>query len=120
MLLSARFLNDVASVNSFEAASALELFAGDDQTFYFQIVDLSLDRSDQGFSPQGRRYMPVTGATLYVTLINVDDAKVVRRYASQPFTQDPSIWAIPLPASDPLKGTVNLRMQDRACSGSFG
>jgi hypothetical protein len=111
MLLSARFLNDVVSVNSMEIANSLEMYAGDDQTFYFQIVDLSLDRAEQGFSPAGRRYMPPAGSTLVVTLMNVDDAKVVRRYASIPFAQDPSIWSIPLLASDPLRGTVNLRME---------
>lgn len=109
MLLSARFLNDVGSVNSFELTNQLEIYAGDGQTLYFQLVDASLDRPDQGFFPAGRRYMPPATSGLVVTLMNVDDAKVVLRTATQPFAGDASIWSIPILSTDPLKGTVNWK-----------
>jgi hypothetical protein len=109
MLLSARFLIDVAGVNSFEHSVQLEFFAGDAQTIHFQLVDGSLDRAEQGFSPAGRRYMPVAGATLQVTFLNIDDASKITRFATQPFAEDPSIWSVPLLSSDPLKGTVGLQ-----------
>jgi hypothetical protein len=109
MLLSCRFLNDVAGVNTFQYASQVEVAAGDGQTVYFQLIDASLDRPDQGFSPSGRRYMPASSSTLLVTLANVDDAKKLVRTATQPFPQDPSIWSIPLLSTDPLKGTVFMQ-----------
>src|SRR4051812_12653488 len=110
MLLSARFLNDVSSVNSFEMATAAEIYAGDAQTVYMQLIDASLDRSDQSFNPAGRRYMPPAGSTLQVTFLNVDDAKTVVRTASQPFAQDPSIWSIPILSTDPLAGTAAMNL----------
>jgi hypothetical protein len=110
MLLSCRFLNDVGSVNSFEYVSQVEIYAGDTQTLYFQLIDASLDRPEQGFQPSGRRYMPAAGASLVVTLMNVDDAKKVVRTATQPYPQDPSIWSIPILATDPLLGSINLKM----------
>jgi hypothetical protein len=109
MQLSARFLNDVSGVNSFEIANQVEFFAGDNQTIYFQLVDASLDRPEQGFSPAGRRYMPASGSTLQVTFMSVDDAKKVVRMATQPFATDPSIWSVALLPSDPMKGTVSLK-----------
>lgn len=109
MLLGIRFLNDVANVNSYEyMPGSPEFFAGDNQTVYFQVIDASLDRSDQGFMPAGRRYMPLAGATVTVTLVNIDDAKQFDRSASQPFAQDTSIWSIPILPTDPIDGTVRL------------
>lgn len=110
MLLSVRFLNDVSSVNSWEAASAIEIYAGDAQSLYFQLIDASLDRSDQSFNPPGRRYMPPAGSTLQVTFLNVDDAKTVVRSASQPYAQDPSIWSVPILSTDPLAGTTAMNL----------
>lgn len=109
MQLSARLLNDVASVNSYEVASALEFTAGDTQTVYFQLIDASLDRTEQGYNPPGRRYMPPATSTLQLTMLNIDDAKKVVRFCSQPFTQDPSIWAVAILGTDPLIGTVSLK-----------
>lgn len=109
MLLSVRFLNDVGGVNSFEIATQLEIYSGDGQNLYFQLVDSSLDRPDQGFYPSGRRYMPPADSTLVITLTNVDDAKEIVRTALQPFPEDASIWYIPILSTDPLRGSVNWR-----------
>ena len=128
MLLSYRFLVDVANVNSFEVVSAAEINAGDAQDLYIQLVDASVDRAEQGYNPAGRRYMPAAGATVSVTFTNLDTgpsvqgdfqasprinpttpSKVVRT-ALQPFSNDGSIWKIPLLASDPLKGTVQMQV----------
>ncbi len=109
MVLSCRFLIDVAGVNSFEISPQAEINAGDAQTLYIQLVDTSLDRAEQGYSPPGRRYMPPSGSTFQLTFANIDDAKKVTRSGTQPYPLDPSIWAIPIMASDPLRGTVFLR-----------
>lgn len=123
MLLSARFLIDVANVNSYEHASAVEFNEGDTQTIYLQLIDASVDRAEQGFSPAGRRYMPPADTTLRVQLLNIDDEKKITRFASQPFPEDPSIWAVSILPSDPLKGTVSMAFvlteEDRTLNASL-
>lgn len=110
MLLSARILVDVASANVFRHAEAAQFTEGDGPTVYFQLLDKSLDRADEGFNPTGRRYMPAAGATLQVTIGGIDTAKTVIRSATQPFPLDPSIWAVTLMSTDPLKGTYDLKL----------
>lgn len=111
MLLSARFLNDVASVNSFEPADAAEFTEGDATYVYFQLIDLTLDRQADGFEPAGRRYVPAVGATLQCVIESIDDAKTVTRLADQPFAQDGSIWRVQILSSDTIRGTANLRLR---------
>lgn len=110
MYLSLRFLNDVQGVNSFNYAPGVEFFGGDNQTVFFQLIDASLDKSEQGFFPSGRRYVPAASSTLLVSLGNINDAKKMDRSATQPFAQDPSIWSFPILATDPLKGTVSIKL----------
>ena len=109
MLLSCRFLTDVAGVNTFQVIAQAEMYAGDTQDLYIQLIDDAVDRTDQGFSPRGRRYCPPAGSTLLVTFKNVDNAKIVPRAAVQAFPElDASIWYVPVLASDPLAGTVTM------------
>lgn len=109
MLLSARFLNQVSSVNDYDYTDNAQWTAGDVVSLYFQLVNLTLDRPAQGFFPSGRRYVPATGATLTVTLVNIDDAVQIVRSASQPFpTTDPSIWRLDVLASDTIRGTCDV------------
>lgn len=110
MRLSARILQNVSGVNGFSYANQAEMTQGDTPTIYFQLVDASLDRPEQGFVPAGRRYMPAAGATLTVVLDSIDDSKKVTRVATQPFAQDPSIWAIPILSTDKIRGTVNMKL----------
>lgn len=110
MLLSCRILKDVANVNSFEYDLAAKITAGDTVSLYIQLIDASVHTREDGFYPSGRRYMPVVGATLQVTFDNINDAKKVTKFASQPFAQDPSIWKIDVLSTDPIKGTVNIRL----------
>lgn len=111
MLLSARMLKDVANVNVWETDTSLSWTQGDSLTIYFQLVDLNVDKSSQGFNPVGRRYVPASGATLQVTIDNIDDAKKVTRFAVQPFANDGSIWSFQIMASDPIRGTPQMRLQ---------
>lgn len=108
--MSSRFLLDVNGVNSFEYSAQVEIASGDTQNVYFQLIDASLDRSEQGFNPPGRRYCPAATSTLAVTFVNTDSAKQFVRAATQPFAQDPSIWTVPILGTDPLLGTVNLKI----------
>jgi hypothetical protein len=111
MLLSARFLNDVANVNSFEYADVAEFTEGDPASVYFQLIDSSLDKAVEGFVPAGRRYVPASGATLQVTIESLDDSKEIVRSATQPFANDGSIWKVDLLATDKIRGTANLRLK---------
>jgi hypothetical protein len=72
--------------------------------------------------------MPVAGATMTVTFTNTDtgpttsasdalsprinpsQASQLVRAATQPFAQDSSIWKVSILSSDPLLGTVNLKV----------
>lgn len=110
MLLSARMLKDVAGVNSYEHDTQVSWTEGDTTLLYFQLIDASLDPSNQGFQPPGRRFVPAAGATLQVVLENIDDAKKVTRLATQPFANDGSIWALQVMASDKIRGTPQLRL----------
>lgn len=85
---------------------------GDSPVLYFQLVDMSRDCNSQVYQPPGRRYVPAIGATLQVTLVNLDDAKQVTRAATQPFPgTDPSIWMVALASTDQVRGTVALQLQ---------
>lgn len=110
MLLSARMLENVSGVNAFARVNEVSFTEGDTPTVYFQLVDLSLDRAEEGFAPAGRRYVPAAGALLQVVLDNIDSARRITRYANQPFAQDPSIWAVPILPADQIVGTVNMRL----------
>lgn len=111
MLLSARFLNDVANVNSFEHADVAEFTEGDPASVYFVLIDASLDKAIDGFMPSGRRYVPIAGATLQCTVESIDDDKQIVRFATQPFPQDGSIWRLDFLATDKIRGTANLRFK---------
>jgi hypothetical protein len=112
MLLSARMLDQVGSVNIFSYVEQFQFTEGDAFRVYFQLTDAATDRATQGFNPSGRRYMPVSGATLQITLDNIDDAKKVTRAAVQAFpTSDPSIWYLDILSTDAVRGTVNMLLQ---------
>jgi len=109
MKLGIRPLVSVASVNIFSYSQQLELNAGNAATFYFQLFDMDQDKASQGFDPAGKRYIPAAGATLAITFTNIDSAREFTRSATQPFAQDGSIWAVPLLATDPISGTVDIK-----------
>lgn len=109
MVLSIRFLSDVGGVNNFQFATDLQIGAASPGFVYFQLIDASVNTAIKGWNPPGRRYMPAAGATLTVTFNNLDDSKVVTRVASQPFSQDPSIWRVQVLATDfPNTATVEM------------
>lgn len=108
MLLSARPLNDVANVNSFEYADAVSWTEGDQVTLYLQLIDASLDTDTRGFYPAGRRYMPPATSTLSVQIQNIDSSKVITRTATQPFPEDASIWSVTVLSTDLIHGSPQL------------
>lgn len=111
MLLSARILGNVANVNLFSYIDTMRFTEGDFPTVYVQLMDMSQDTSAAGFSPAGKRYIPIVGATLEITISSIDNAKKIIRFASQPYAQDPSIWALSLFSTDSLKGSADLMLK---------
>lgn len=107
MLLRARMLNAVASVNAFEVVQQVQFTQGDTIDVYFQLIDATLDPAPR-YIPAGRRYMPAVGALLTVRLDNIDDNIQVTRSATQPFAQDPSIWKVTVVGTDAIVGTCAL------------
>jgi hypothetical protein len=110
MLLSARIITDVQNANSYEHTDVAEISEGDNADIWFQLVDISLDKSLDGFQPAGRRYITAAGATLQCVIENINDAKVITRYATAPFAGDTSMWKISVLSSDGIRGTSNLRL----------
>ena len=111
MKLGARPLVDVEDVNDYRYSTQFEYHTGDATEFYVQLVDLDKNPTQQGYFPSGLRYCALAGATLQVTFNNISDSKQFVRYASQPFSNDTSIWKVTLLATDPLQGTVSLKCQ---------
>ena len=107
MLLSARLLDDVQNVNSFQWANRIEFTEGDSPVIYFQL----LNKTAFG----GPRYVPAFAATLMVTFDNVDSAKSFTRAAVQAFPSSSSVWGdssiykVTIIPSDYLRGTVSMR-----------
>ena len=102
MLLSARMLNGVADVNHFETVATLEMTQGDIQDVYFVLIDASVEKTRD---PAGRRYVAEAGASLQVTIQDIDSAVTVVKLATRPFAGDQSIWKVTL---DPLVDAVSI------------
>lgn len=113
MLLSARLLNNVCDINSFELTQTLEISAGDTSEIYLQLTDASVDKTRD---PAGRRYIPPSGSTLQITIEDIDSSVSITKVATQPFLLDASIWRIAFdPIADAtaiagLQGTYALKL----------
>jgi hypothetical protein len=113
MLLSARILNNVVDVNTFEVCMTLELTQGDAPTIYFALIDASVNKHKD---PHGQRYVAPSDATLKVVLQDINTAVTLTKYATRPFPGDQSIWSISFnPVTDAtsmasLLGTYALKL----------
>jgi hypothetical protein len=107
MLLGARFLDGSGTVNDIDYLDRFEINQGDAATFYLQLVDVSKNKNGK---PAGMRYVPATGATLQVKLLNLNSAKTYTKTATQPFPGDLSTWSFSVLATDDIRGTVNVQI----------
>lgn len=96
MFLGVQMLKNVQSVNSFEQSAQVRLRQGNPSTIYFQLVDL--EQVNKYGEPL--RYVPANGATCTATISSINQAYVITRACSQPYSQDGSIWAMTILASD--------------------
>lgn len=113
MLLSARILNNVVDVNTFEVVSSLEVVQGDTPDLYFALIDASVNKHN---TPHGQRYVAPSTATLKVVVQDINSAVTVTKYATRPFPGDQSIWKVTYnPVTDAttigaLVGTYALKL----------
>ena len=120
MRLSIAPLQDVQQVNDYVYATEVQSTAGDPVDLYFQLSDAEKNLGAHGYNPSGLRYMPVAGSTLQVVFLNINTRKQFARFATQPFAQDPSIWKVPVLATDPVSGTVSMKFVLTEPNGSAG
>ena len=100
MFLDGTMLSNVQSVNSFLRANQVSVRVGNPGTLYLQLTDG--DQTDMnGYS---LRYTPAAGATMTITVDNISGSNnLINRAASQPYTQDPSVWSVTILSTDVLR-----------------
>jgi hypothetical protein len=103
-------LTDSCTVNDFVYSTRIEATKGDSFDFTFQLLDMEKQLEAHGYNPPGLRYIPGDGSSLSVSVWNVDQAKRFTRQASNPFSQDISIWRVSFLPTDPLDSTVNMKI----------
>jgi hypothetical protein len=118
MALAIELLVNVSNVNSFQSATEISFSEGEAIDVYFRLVDTS--RKESSYDTSFLRYIPqgTTTNTLKVDVQNLDDAKKISRYCTQPYATDTSIWKLALTAADALIGTVSLKLTLTETSGS--
>ena len=100
MLLSGIMLKNVNSVNYFQPANQISIFLGNPTNLYLQLIDT--DQTD--VNGETMRYMPVSGATLTITIDNIGGVNnLINRPANNPYAQDTSIWTVPILSTDVLR-----------------
>jgi len=109
MKFAIRPILDVEDVNDFQYGVVIEGVHGNALDCFVQLVNAEKNLERYGFSPPGLRYIPAVGSTLEVHVLNVDRCKSFRRFATNPFPQDTSIWKFSLLPTDPLSCTVSLK-----------
>jgi len=110
MRLNARILKNVASVNQFEYANQAYLQEGQANEFYIQLVDLN--KLPSGSEECPLRYIP-QGTTISVKVMfpALDSDNEVEITATQPFSDDGSIWKVNLSSSqDVSSGSITVTL----------
>jgi hypothetical protein len=109
-MISVRILDAVGGQNIFGYTTELKMAYGDTTYLYLQLFDPAINPASEGFNPGGLRYIPATGATMNVTFLSLDATKQFSRAATNPFAGDTSIFRVSILATDPLIGTVSLKI----------
>ena len=117
MFLSATMLKSVQNVNSFQRTTTVPVRLGNPTTLYIQLTDA--EQTDS--YGNALRYMPAVGATLTITIDNISGTNnISNRAASQPYSQDSSIWALTVTSSDVLRsGNITGTLTEGATVRTF-
>ena len=109
MLLSGRILSNLADVNTYTPTDAVRFREADPVSVYLQLTDASVP---DGGNTGGRRYVPIDGAVLQVSILPLDcGAKIINRVCYQPFAGDASIFNFQILPSDGIRGTQDLNFR---------
>jgi hypothetical protein len=117
MALAIELLVNVSNVNTFQSATEITFSEGEAIDVYLRLVDSN--KKEGAYDTTFLRYIPqgTTTNTLKVDIQNLDDAKKISRYCTQPYATDTSIWKLALTAADALVGTVSLKFTLTETSG---
>lgn len=106
MRLGARILRAVCGANNYEYADEFSHNELSANTLYVQLVNL--EHNPDG-DPDGIPYHPMAGSMLDMTFPSIDSNKVTVKNATQPFSENSSIWSASITATDEF-GPGNLVM----------
>lgn len=113
MKLSAKFLKNVANVNTFQYANQWDIAEGSAQRLYFQIVDTLKD--DLRYMSQATVIDSVT-----VTFLSIDETSEIVKTATQAWSDDKSIWYIDLAVDEvPNSGAVKFSITEDGVAKTF-
>lgn len=111
MRLGAKILKNVASVNHYEYAEYTHIQEGQVNEFYIQIFDL--DKLPTGNSALPLRYMPKDDSSLDVVFPALNSDNEVKIIATQPFTEDKSIWKVALTSEQIVNsGALKIKLTE--------
>lgn len=109
MRLSAKMIKNVEHVNNFQYTDEVEIQEGNENEFYFQLVDLDkvpLAEDSKVLPDLPLRYMSEDGS-LVVEFDSLFDDETFEVAATQPFALDSSIWKVTL-TEDQVPKTGNM------------
>lgn len=108
MRLGIRILNNTSTLNGLFYANQAIINPGETFPVFFQLVDLDL-MGGANCPPQ--RYIPITGATMSIQLVSIDNSKTITKIPFNPFPEDRSIWAFNLSSSDTqMAAGINMKV----------
>lgn len=118
MRLSAKILENVSGVNHWNYASEANVYEGQVNEIYIQLVDISkaihIDSVIGEIPEYPMRYIP-QGSSIAVAAVfpALDDSEEFSIAATQPFADDKSIWKITIPSSQlPKSGNFQLNLTE--------
>lgn len=115
MRLSAKIIQDFASINGFTFGDEWQIRAGEPNTLYFQVVDLDKDSLRYLTGLNGN-----TPVAINVTFPSIDDSAVITVAAVQVDSADSSVWKVSLTsAQTPFSGNVVFSVTEGANTRKF-
>jgi len=125
MRLLAKLLQNVINVNHWEYANEVYIGEGNINEFYFQLVNLSKSPDPNDglgiISEFPMRYISqASSISVKVFFDSIDDSEEFEVNASQPFSDDKSIWKITLSSSQvPKAGGIKITVTEDGVEKNF-
>lgn len=124
MRINAKILKNVANVNQWEYATEAYVQEGQTNEIYLQLVDLDkthLGEKSKALPDFPLRYMPQGAVNaIDVTFPNIDSTEEITVSATQPFSDDKSIWKVTLSSAQvPNSGNIIVKLTEDGVEKSF-